>query len=281
MAGRSSAAKRRQPEAPAAHEVFDAGRFGRWLRMMLVSFYTDEEAVVADLLCRRQAMLKDTQLAKLLRLPERQVKQLLEARLVPDGLVDRKSDGAGERVSSFYRISPLAVPVAAKRLRNLESSWTMKTQEEFLCAVCGARVDALQAMSLSFKCCGKALSSTAQEEEQRAQRLKRFRSQCQELLRLTRDLEKLPGPNFRVAKVSRPKAKAKALPAVAVPAAPAVPAAVPRAAPVLAPKAKEPPAAALEEHMEDVQVLVQGVPHLLSRREPSENIRRNHSLNLK
>eukprot|EP00435_Cladocopium_sp_Y103_P020979 s325_g5.t1 len=36
-----------------AHEVFDAGRFGRWLRMMLVSFYTDEEAVVAELLFQR------------------------------------------------------------------------------------------------------------------------------------------------------------------------------------------------------------------------------------
>eukprot|EP00439_Symbiodinium_sp_Y106_P045570 s466_g5.t2 len=29
-------------------QTFDAGRFGRWLRMMLVSFYTDEEAAVAD-----------------------------------------------------------------------------------------------------------------------------------------------------------------------------------------------------------------------------------------
>eukprot|EP00435_Cladocopium_sp_Y103_P004434 s325_g1.t1 len=117
-----------------------------------------------------------------------------------------------------------------------------------------------------------ALSSTAQEEEQRAERLKRFRSQCQELLRLTRDLEKLPGPNFKVAKVGRPKAKAKALPAVAVPAAAVE--RVLRSAPVQeAPK--EPPAAALnltkpqepqevEEDLEDVQVFVQGVPHLFS-----------------
>eukprot|EP00438_Fugacium_kawagutii_P029862 Skav235298 [mRNA] locus=scaffold3178:4384:18779:- [translate_table: standard] len=62
MAARSGV-KRRQPEAPKAPkaakaEAFDAARFGRWLRMMLVAFYSDEEAVVADLLPMPQEMVE-------------------------------------------------------------------------------------------------------------------------------------------------------------------------------------------------------------------------------
>eukprot|EP00913_Durusdinium_trenchii_P019998 g18797.t1 len=57
----------------------------------------------------------------------------------------------GERVSSFYRISPIAVPIAARRLRALEASLTSKDEEEFRCTSCSKRVDALKAPSLEVR----------------------------------------------------------------------------------------------------------------------------------
>ena len=105
MAGRSLPGRRKEEVSTSTQEVFDAGRFGKWLRMMLVAFYSDEEAAVADVLFRRQAMMKDSHLAKTLRLPERQVRQLLEARLLPDCIVDKRSDGTGDRLSSLPYLS--------------------------------------------------------------------------------------------------------------------------------------------------------------------------------
>eukprot|EP00440_Ansanella_granifera_P065212 gb/GFBE01070718.1/.p1 GENE.gb/GFBE01070718.1/~~gb/GFBE01070718.1/.p1 ORF type:complete len:257 (+),score=42.29 gb/GFBE01070718.1/:1-771(+) len=186
---------------------FDAGRFGQWLRMMLVSFYTDEEIVLADLLYRKAAMLKDTVLARTLHLPERQVRQLLEGRLVPDCLVERQVEETGDKVHTFYRISPIAVAVAAKRLQRLEESLAGNIEEKYLCPKCQRSYDSLQAMSASFACedCGEALASGAAELVAQQDKLKRFRAQCRDLLLLTQELEKLPGPQFSRPQKEKPK----------------------------------------------------------------------------
>ncbi|CAE8586162.1 unnamed protein product [Polarella glacialis] len=156
-----------------AEKEFDGGQFGRWLRMMLVSFYSDEEAVVADLLFRRAAMLKDTVLARILNLPERQVRQVLESRLVPDCIIERILEGSGERTHTFYRIAPAAAAVAAKRLQKLEDSLTNKAEDSYLCQKCDRSYTSLQAMALTsgrgrsgafaFLCetCGQELSTGA------------------------------------------------------------------------------------------------------------------------
>jgi len=193
-------------------QTFDAGRFGRWLRMMLVSFYTDEEAVVADALYRKASMIKDAALARLLCLPERQVRQALELRLVPDCIVDKCSEGTGDKLQTFYRISPVAVAVAAKRLQLLETSLAAKNEERYLCSECNRYYDALKAMSQSFACeCGKALSSSAEDAATQRDRLQRFRMQCKDLLQLTQELENLPGPQFgHPPKVRKPRGSAKA-----------------------------------------------------------------------
>lgn len=192
-------------------QTFDAGRFGRWLRMMLVSFYTDEEAAVADALYRQQAMMKDVSLARALQLPDRQVRQVLERRLVPDCIVDKCSEGTGEKLQAFYRISPVAVAVAAQRFQLLEMSLSAQTQEQYVCKECNRVYDTMQAMSTSFSCeCGQALASTAEESEARRDRLHRFHVQCKELLKLTQELENLPGPQFgHPPKVKKPRGAAK------------------------------------------------------------------------
>mmetsp|Transcript_65819 Transcript_65819/g.154031 ORF Transcript_65819/g.154031 Transcript_65819/m.154031 type:complete len:350 (+) Transcript_65819:62-1111(+) len=192
-------------------QTFDAGRFGRWLRMMLVSFYTDEEAAVADALYRQQAMMKDVSLARALQLPDRQVRQVLERRLVPDCIVDRCSEGTGDKLQTFYRISPVAVAVAAQRFQLLEMSLSAQAEEQYVCNKCNRVYDTMQAMSTSFLCdCGQALASTAEESEVRRDRLHRFHVQCKDLLKLTQELENLPGPQFgHPPKVKKPRGAAK------------------------------------------------------------------------
>ncbi|CAK0851903.1 unnamed protein product, partial [Prorocentrum cordatum] len=96
---------------------FDRGLFARWLRLLLCSFYGTEERVVADLLRRREALLRDTVIAEVLGLHERQVRQALERRLVPDCLVERRTEGEGQSSKTFYRISPTALAATALRPR--------------------------------------------------------------------------------------------------------------------------------------------------------------------
>lgn len=175
--------------------------------MLLVSFYNDDEIVVANLLYHRAVMLKDTVLAKMLNLPERQVRQILETRLVPDCIVERTLEGTGERMRTFYRISPTAAAVAAKRLQMLEDSLASKTEECYHCLKCKRVYDSLQAISLtgsksgggfSFFCedCDQELTSGTADEAVKHERLQRFRLQCKDLLLLTKDVEAMAGPQF-------------------------------------------------------------------------------------
>ncbi|OLQ13632.1 hypothetical protein AK812_SmicGene2272 [Symbiodinium microadriaticum] len=126
---------------------------------------------------RQQAMMKDVSLARALQLPDRQVRQVLERRLVPDCIVDKCSEGTGEKLQAFYRISPVAVAVAAQRFQLLEMSLSAQTQEQYVCKECNRVYDTMQAMSTSFSCeCGQALASTAEESEARRDRLHRYKS---------------------------------------------------------------------------------------------------------
>lgn len=196
----------RQQQVSVA-KPFDSSLFGRWMRMLLVSFYNDDEIVVANLLYHRAVMLKDTVLAKMLNLPERQVRQILETRLVPDCIVERTLEGTGERMRTFYRISPTAAAVAAKRLQMLEDSLASKTEECYHCFKCNRVYDSLQAISLtgnksgsgfSFFCedCDQELTSGTADDAVKHERLQRFRLQCKDLLLLTKDVEAMAGPQF-------------------------------------------------------------------------------------
>ncbi|CAE7763338.1 OGFOD3, partial [Symbiodinium necroappetens] len=97
--------------------------------------------------------------------------------LVPDCIVDKCSEGTGEKLQAFYRISPVAVAVAAQRFQLLEMSLSAQTQEQYVCKECNRVYDTMQAMSTSFSCeCGQALASTAEESEARRDRLHRYKS---------------------------------------------------------------------------------------------------------
>ncbi|CAE7258472.1 ATR8, partial [Symbiodinium sp. CCMP2456] len=160
---------------------------------------------------RQQAMMKDVSLARALQLPDRQVRQVLERRLVPDCILEKCSEGTGDKRQAFYRISPVAVAVAAQRFQLLEMSLSAQAQEQYVCHKCKRVYDTMQAMSTSFSCeCGQALASTAEESEARRDRLHRFHVQCKELLKLTQELENLPGPQFgHPPKVKKPRGAAK------------------------------------------------------------------------
>lgn len=204
---------------------FDTGRFRKWLRLLLVSFYSDEEAVVADFLCGRATLMKDTVLARSLNLPERQVRQLLETRLVPDCLIEKRIEGTGAQLQTFYRVSPISIAVAAKRLQMLEDRLAGKVQETYMCSKCSRIYTSLEAMSVSFACgtCDEALTSSAADRSVSHERLRRFRGQCQELLRLTAELKDSPGPQFD----RQEKVKQRAPKAIPQPAAAQAPASVP------------------------------------------------------
>lgn len=199
---------------------FERGRFGRWLRLLLCAFYGGEERVVADLLCRREALLRDTVIAEILGLPERQVRQALERRLVPDCLVERRTDGEGEKSKTFYRISPVSVAVTALRLQLLEDKLSIITEDRYECPECHRAYDSLQAMSLAgrqtlgedggstfaFMCpeCegedgeGLELVAVGDSKAVQCQRLQRFRLQCRDLLLLTREIKDMQVPAFTV-----------------------------------------------------------------------------------
>mmetsp|Transcript_100492 Transcript_100492/g.304934 ORF Transcript_100492/g.304934 Transcript_100492/m.304934 type:complete len:422 (-) Transcript_100492:175-1440(-) len=189
---------------------FDRGLLGRWLHMLLVAFYSDEEAVVAELLYRRAAMIRDTGIAKSLGLPDRQVRQALERRLVPDSVVERITEGVPPYTQTFYRICPAVIAVAAQRLQALEDTLGRVTEDEYFCPKCRRTYDSLQAMSLTrskeanggggfaFLCeeCDEELSMTAETARAQHDRLQRFRVQCRDLLLLTRELKEMPVPQF-------------------------------------------------------------------------------------
>mmetsp|Transcript_3582 Transcript_3582/g.8441 ORF Transcript_3582/g.8441 Transcript_3582/m.8441 type:complete len:386 (-) Transcript_3582:67-1224(-) len=198
---------------------FDQKLLGRWLRILLVSFYNDEETVIADLLCQRACMLRDTTIAQLLGLPERQVRQALEVRLVPDCLVDRRTEGEGKRLQTYYRISHLAVAMTAQRLQLLEDGLaTTGSAADFICPKCKKSYDSLRAMSLAssrrgvFTCeeCNEELETASECEKLKRERRERFLAQCQELLLLTRRMKDMPIPHFSYEqKQKEPKASAK------------------------------------------------------------------------
>lgn len=192
--------KTRAPQAPddQGNQELDIGRFRKWLRLLLVSFYTDEEAVLTDFLCGRATLIKDTVLARSLNLPDRQVRQLLEARLVPDCLIEKRVEGTGAQLQTFYRISPISIAVAAKRLQMLENTLAGKVQETYTCSKCSRVYTSLEALSVSFVCgnCDEALASSVGDMNLSHDRLRRFRSQCKELLQLTAELKDSPGPQF-------------------------------------------------------------------------------------
>jgi len=193
--------------------VFDHGLFGRWLRMLLVAFYTDEEAVVADVLYRRAALLRDTAIARFLGLPDRQVRQALERRLVPDGLAERLTEGVAPHTHTFYRICPAAIAVVAQRLQTLEDRLGAVTEDEYYCPKCRRTYDSLQAVSLTkhhrakdggsgafaFLCedCSEELMVAAETAKVQHDRLQRFRTQCRDLLLLTREIKDMPIPHFK------------------------------------------------------------------------------------
>lgn len=187
---------------------YNQTRFARWLRTLMISFYSSEEVVVADLLCQRAALLRDTVVAQVLRLPDRQVRQALERRLVPEGLVERLAEGTGTRQQTFYRISHLAVRMTDRRLQAMEDAMAAEVEEEYRCPRCEGSVSSLEAVALpqrqledgavAFSCgsCGEALRLVAESATARHERLQRFRQQCRELLDLTRELRDMQVPLF-------------------------------------------------------------------------------------
>lgn len=201
------------PQAVKPSVTFDHGLFGRWLRMLLVAFYSDEEAVVADFLYRREALLRDTAISKFLGLPDRQVRQALERRLVPDGLVERKTEGEAPYTVTFYRICPAAIAVAAQRLQTLEDTLGSVTEDKYCCPKCRRSYDSLQAVSLTqhpraktggsdafaFLCedCDEELLAASETAKVQHDRLQRFRVQCRDLLLLTREIKDMPIPHFK------------------------------------------------------------------------------------
>lgn len=198
--------------APPKKAAFDRNLFERWLRMLLVAFYSDEEVVVTDLLLRRCALVRDTDIASAVRLTDKQVRSVLEQRLVPDGIVERISEDQGKRSTLYYRISHVVVAVTAKRLQNVEDSMAAKQVAakgdgvpEYRCPLCRRLYDSMQAMLLQggsggvFQCEECHTELEAVEEDVAAlwhERLQRFRQQCQKLLLLTRELKDMQVPLF-------------------------------------------------------------------------------------
>lgn len=101
------------------------------------------------------------------------------------------------------------VAVAARRLQMLEDSLGTATCEKYKCPKCQRAYDTLEAMaqakfgSSTFICgdCQEELIAPtmeggALEEDRRHDRLKRFRSQCRDLLLLTRQIQDMPVPRF-------------------------------------------------------------------------------------
>lgn len=138
------------------------------------------------------------------------MRSILAQRLVPDCLVEHQCEGEGKRTQSFYRISPLAIAITARRLQMLEDSLATQLRDGYQCSKCARFYDALQAMSFSagrkaggdfgFRCedCDEELVSISERASDRRGRLQRFRIQCHELLLLTRQLKDQPGPQFGV-----------------------------------------------------------------------------------
>lgn len=176
---------------------FDIARFSRWMRLLMVAFYSDEELVVIEQLIRRCAQVRDVVLSQALGFPERQVRSVLQRRLIPDGVVEREIEGEGASTKTFYRISPAAPVLVSSRLQTLEDTLTNKVTSEYECPGCRGTFDSLQAVSIGFRCNGCSRDLIAGENLATLQaRLDRFRKQCQELLLLTRELRDVPVPYF-------------------------------------------------------------------------------------
>lgn len=198
--GHGSAAKRQRTTE------FDHPLFLRWLRLLLVSFYKDEELVIADFLGQHAALVKDTVIAHILGLQERQLRQVVERRLVPDCLVEQKVDGTTSKTT--YRISPMAIVMTGKRLQTMEDGLSAESGEGYSCAKCNSFYTPLQAMalqdrtadsgSLNFVCkaCNEELDFISKSSNSKQDALRRFRLQCRDLLLLTRDLQDMPIPEF-------------------------------------------------------------------------------------
>lgn len=193
----SSALRSRPSVGPAdgGAATFDETRFARWMRMFLVAFYSDEEAVVVDQLIRRSAQVRDMVLAQAVGLPMHQVRQALERRLVPDGVLDRETEGV-TTMKTFYRISPHVLMLTSARLQKVEDTLTAKAGDEFSCPACGEDYDSLRAMSRGFKCEKCDDVQLEGGDNLRQDRLTRFRKQCRDLLILTRELKDMPVPYF-------------------------------------------------------------------------------------
>lgn len=175
-------------------DAFDSALFGRWLRTLMVAFYDDDEIVLADLLCQREALLRDREIAQRVCLPEKQVNSILERRLVRHCLIERVAEGEGSRAKTFYRVSSLAIAAAEHRLQATEDSLATDVAERYRCSGCGQSYDTMQAMKLEFRCC-QALEREGAEAG-RQERLKRFQLQCRDLRLLTQKVKAMAVPQF-------------------------------------------------------------------------------------
>jgi len=177
---------------------FDMVLFAKWLRMILVSFYNDEEIIIADFLLQRAAQMEISFIAHRIGLGTNQLWKILEKRLVPDCIVEKTVEGEMKSAQGFFRISRLCVAVAAKRLQAMENSLMEQTHGDYYCPECQKSYTTLEAMakasktdkSFRFLCekCNVDLDTTADIAEQQRESLNTFITRHQELLLLTRDL---------------------------------------------------------------------------------------------
>ena len=163
---------------PSGFEPFRRELFGEFLRTLLVSLYSDMEILVANFLLEHidRSAFTEAQLAEQLYITSRQVKAVLEGRLIKDCIVEVEHPAGGQS-GAWYRINPNVLIATSWRMAHLEKSLVerlheAKQSENFTCSQCGREYDLLRAVSVGGFFCEVCPDVELQPQDNRAIRLK-------------------------------------------------------------------------------------------------------------
>eukprot|EP00746_Dinoflagellata_sp_MGD_P146382 gnl/MRDRNA2_/MRDRNA2_78870_c0_seq1.p1 gnl/MRDRNA2_/MRDRNA2_78870_c0~~gnl/MRDRNA2_/MRDRNA2_78870_c0_seq1.p1 ORF type:complete len:382 (+),score=74.06 gnl/MRDRNA2_/MRDRNA2_78870_c0_seq1:190-1335(+) len=137
-------------EPASGKSEYNPHLFARWLRILLRSFYSDQEAVIVELLLREERALRDSSIAKLVKFPVEEVRKSLEIRLLKDCIVEKQVEMLAKTQRTYYAISPLVVASVEHCILGLEAKLAEDVNERnemYYCPKCRQVMDALAAAS--------------------------------------------------------------------------------------------------------------------------------------
>jgi transcription initiation factor IIE alpha subunit len=160
------------------------------VRRFVRSFYPATEVVLVDYLVNAGYALTAGAIADHLGVEKTQVKKGLEARLLPDLILEKEIVGTNLEAEEYYRLSPFLPAVLIHRFTKMEATLTESNPnlESFVCDPCGLEFATMEVVETGFRCKACAGSLDQRNNTHKAQQNERLKAMYEEHVRPLRRL---------------------------------------------------------------------------------------------